>query len=301
MLWPLWKLYHNWIASRKIRMRWFLKEANSPGETCGTKSWDQFKEYDSLCLRYVKRVSRERNDHRLEKIHVKHPHQRSTYAMKFEDPSHEETERQQRCARSKAWNLAKNRYKLKEKDKAAFYFPAEEWVLPAASTKEPEEREFVVDSGASMHMVSKKDLNSAELGTMRRSEESDDGDDGQRRGANKRRSDRICQTIWTYLSKWCFLKKPIQFFLSGSFARITGILTLLAEDALTQSCPQRKISAIWLLQITKILSEESESRNNHRHALREQEVHRGELDGLSSPTPHQYDSTRDEAEAKNYL
>ena len=32
---------------------------------------------------------------------------------------------------------------------------------------EPEEREFAVDSGASMHMVSKKDLNSAELETMR--------------------------------------------------------------------------------------------------------------------------------------
>ena len=40
--------------------------------------------------------------------------------------------------------------------------------MPAASIK-PEEREFVVDSGASMHMVSKKDLESAELGTMRTS------------------------------------------------------------------------------------------------------------------------------------
>ena len=89
--------------------------------------------------------------------------------MKFEDGSHEETERQQRCARSKAWNLAKNICKLKEKDKAAFYFPAEEWVLPAASTKESEKREFVVHSGGSMHMVRKKDLNSAELETMRAS------------------------------------------------------------------------------------------------------------------------------------
>ena len=79
--------------------------------------------------------------------------------MKFQDRSHEETERQQRCAHSKAWNLAKNVHKLKEKDKATFYLPAEEWVLPAASTKEPEEREFVVDAGASMHMVSKRDLN----------------------------------------------------------------------------------------------------------------------------------------------
>ena len=53
------------------------------------------------------------------------------------------------------------------KDKATSFSPAEEWVLQAASTKEPEEREFVVDSGASMHMVSKKDVNSAGVETMR--------------------------------------------------------------------------------------------------------------------------------------
>ena len=46
-----------------------------------------------------------------------------------------------------------------------------------------------------MHVVSKKDLNSAELETMSTSKKSDDGDDGQRRGANKRRSDSLCQTI----------------------------------------------------------------------------------------------------------
>ena len=39
--------------------------------------------------------------------------------------------------------------------------------MPAASTIKPEEREFVVDSGASMHIVRKKDLNSAVLETMR--------------------------------------------------------------------------------------------------------------------------------------
>ena len=33
--------------------------------------------------------------------------------------------------------------------------------------KEPEEREFEVDSGASMHMVSKRDFNSAELETVK--------------------------------------------------------------------------------------------------------------------------------------
>ena len=93
---------------------------------------------------------REKKGPSLGKLNVNVPHQRSPYAMKFEDRSHEVTERQQRCARSKAWNLGKNTYKVKEKDKAAFYFPREECVLPAGSTKEPEEREFLVDSGASM-------------------------------------------------------------------------------------------------------------------------------------------------------
>ena len=37
----------------------------------------------------------------------------------------------------------------------------------AAATINPEEREFVVDSRASVHMVSKKDLNKAELETVR--------------------------------------------------------------------------------------------------------------------------------------
>ena len=96
---------------------------------------------------------REKKGPSLGKIQVKLLHQRSPYAVKFEDRSQEETGRQQRCARSKAWNLAKNIFKLKEKYKGTFTSHAEEWVLPAASTKEPEEREFVVDSGARMHMI----------------------------------------------------------------------------------------------------------------------------------------------------
>ena len=55
--------------------------------------------------------------------------------------------------------------KLKEKNKAAFFSPSENWCLPASTLKR-EEREFVVDSGASMHMISKKDLNSDEMDTL---------------------------------------------------------------------------------------------------------------------------------------
>ena len=64
--------------------------------------------------------------------------------------------------------LPKYIYKLKANDKATYFSPAK-WVLPSASARESEEREFVVDSGASMHVVSETDLNSAELETMRTS------------------------------------------------------------------------------------------------------------------------------------
>ena len=60
--------------------------------------------------------------------------------------------------------------KLKAKEKTTFFSPTDEWSLPTASAMKPEEIEFVVDSGASMQMVSKRDLNSAELETVRVSE-----------------------------------------------------------------------------------------------------------------------------------
>ena len=93
------------------------------------------------------------------------PHQRNPNAPKFEDRSQEETEWQEQGTREAAWKLAESILKLKEKNEAAFFSPSENWCLPA-STLKPEELEFVVDSGASMHMISKKDLNSAEMETL---------------------------------------------------------------------------------------------------------------------------------------
>ena len=84
------------------------------------------------------------------------PHERSPNAPKLEDRSQEETEWQEQGAREAAWKLAKNEFKLKEHQRAAFFSPSENKCLPA-STAKPEEREFVVDSGASMHMISNKD------------------------------------------------------------------------------------------------------------------------------------------------
>ena len=58
--------------------------------------------------------------------------------------------------------------KLKEHERATFFSPSENRCLPA-STLKPEEREFVVDSGASMHMISKKDLSDAEMDILTKS------------------------------------------------------------------------------------------------------------------------------------
>ena len=78
----------------------------------------------------------------------------------------EETEWQ--GAREAAWKLAKSVLKVKEHQRATFFSPSENRCLPA-STLKPEEREFVVDSGASMHMISKKDLSKAEMDTLTKS------------------------------------------------------------------------------------------------------------------------------------
>ena len=79
----------------------------------------------------------------------------------------------------------------------------------------------MVDSGTSMHMVSKRDLNSAGLESI---EESDDGDDGQRRGAKKRRSSGFRQRIGLFVTVMLLEETPAVLSL-GSSARIMGFPT----------------------------------------------------------------------------
>ena len=57
----------------------------------------------------------------------------------------------------------------KNTDNASFYFPVEARAMPAPTSKLPQDPKIVVDSGASMHMLSKKDLSLAEMDTLRRS------------------------------------------------------------------------------------------------------------------------------------
>ena len=99
------------------------------------------------------------------------------------DRPQEETEWQEQGAREAAWRLAKSVVKLEEKNKATFFSPPENRCVPASNLK-PEEREFDVDSGASMHMISKKDLSYAEMDTLTKSCRSYDSHSRQWRSAN---------------------------------------------------------------------------------------------------------------------
>ena len=58
----------------------------------------------------------------------------------------------------------------KKRTKLPFFSPTNEWSLPAPSAIKLEERQLVVDFGASLHMWSRKDLNSAELEAVKVSE-----------------------------------------------------------------------------------------------------------------------------------
>ena len=97
------------------------------------------------------------------------PHERHSSAPRYEERTPEETSRQEAFVRKAAWDLAKNVYKLKNNDKTAFYSRGHKGADIDLKKKTQEERMFVIDSGASMHMLNKKDLSSDELDTLRRS------------------------------------------------------------------------------------------------------------------------------------
>ena len=65
--------------------------------------------------------------------------------------------------------FGENIHKLKNSDKTTFYTPIGPRVMLAPTSKRPEEREFEVDPGTSMHMMSQKELSSDKLDTLRRS------------------------------------------------------------------------------------------------------------------------------------
>ena len=72
-----------------------------------------------------------------------------------------------------------------------------------------------------MHMVSKRDLDSAELDTVKKTlKKTDDGCNSQRRSANKRRGNNVCQRMG-FSSQYCSSKIHRQFFHWENSSKIT--------------------------------------------------------------------------------
>ena len=134
------------------------------GKTRGVKCWDQVDWYDSHSPRCVKQVSEKVKDHRLEKYKSKIPHQRSSLRLRTD--LKERLKRQERCARGKAWGLARHISQAQRKGQKphSLRLPTSGLCRRHPPKKTGGKR---VDSGASLHMVSKKDHNSADLETMR--------------------------------------------------------------------------------------------------------------------------------------
>ena len=96
------------------------------------------------------------------------PQERNPCAPKSEERTQDETLQQDAPAEQHG-TRAKSVCKLRNTDKATFYSPIQVRAMPAPTSEIPEEREFEVDSGASICMLSKKDSSSEELDTLRKS------------------------------------------------------------------------------------------------------------------------------------
>ena len=169
MLWLVWKMSHNWVVHHKIQMHWFLNVHKFRGNP--TQKVSETNSKSTVHWVYATSSEYQRKGRT---IVGKNKCQSSSSAKSLRcgiwgPVPWRDCQTTTMWPRSKIWNFAKNICKLKGKNKATFYFPAEILVLLAASTKELEEREFVVDPRARMPVVSQTDLDSAELETMRTS------------------------------------------------------------------------------------------------------------------------------------
>ena len=163
-------------------------------ESRGVKFWDESDEYDSHSLRYVKQVSEKIEDCRLEKYKSTCIIREVPTMWSLRTDLKKRLKEQERFARGKAWNLTIHIYKLKEKDQS--YIPlAREAGSPWCLSKRVRGERVCGGFRCEYAYGQWERLWICWVGDHEDIEESDDGDDGQRRGANQRRSHGKCQRI----------------------------------------------------------------------------------------------------------
>ena len=128
----------------------------------------------------------------LGKIEVNVPHQRSPCALKFEDRSQEETERQEGCACGDAWRLARVSWGS-ERERACLLLTYQRMVSPSAIRNNTGRKRICCRFWSINAHVEQEKPELCRVGKRQGIRKSDDGCYSQRRSANKRRSDRECQ------------------------------------------------------------------------------------------------------------
>ena len=145
-------------------------------------------------------------------------------------------------------------YKLKKESKDTFYSPAEAWVRPADSSTKPEEQQFIINSGASTHMFSKKDLSSGELDTVKRCKLSHHSGNGHWRGPDEWRYTSRC--AWSSYFRHCAVARrhscrivPWQAFAKNTVTLLSGPVVASRFWPKTGSKPSAKLRTAfpWLL------------------------------------------------------
>ena len=159
--------------------------------------------------------------------------------------------------------------------------------------------EFVVDSRASMPLVvSEKDLKLCWVGDHEDIKESDDGDDGQRRGANKKRSYGICATIGLVRHCYASSRNSRQRFHWGNSAgnmgtRITGKAVKnphLIRNGKRNDCNvSNSVYRLWFLEYQRVLPQlrlhlpRHHLHHRSRHRLTERQCQKTEVWSCSIP------------------
>ena len=157
------------------------------------------------------------------------PHERNPCAPKFEERTSEETlqDKKSTCPQSSMGFGEKNVLAQGQGQSYVFILLWKIKASGASLRKNAEERMFVVESGASMHMLSKKDLNSDEMDTLRRSRNPNDGSDSEtgevQTNEEAPRSTSLMFTISICSSQCIYSMKRQQFSPLVSFAQNTDV------------------------------------------------------------------------------
>ena len=151
------------------------------------------------------------------------PHERNPCAHRFEERSHEGHRKARELGPQSSVGLGEKHFtSSKIRTKPRLCSPVEV-KAPVLFQKSLDERVFVVDSGASLHMLSKRDLSPVEMDTLRPFR-AHHGSDRKRGSSNKRGCTRKCSRSWPFRDSAITRRAACSFFARKALQRTRELL-----------------------------------------------------------------------------